>query len=58
MATPMTGRPALDKHTRPHSLHSNCVRSGSILSPFRAALFVYIHTYYVHTYIQTYILNN
>ena len=33
-------RPALDKHTRPHSLQTNCARSGSILSPFLAALFV------------------
>ena len=33
-------RPALDKHARPHSLQTNCDRSGLILSPFLAALFV------------------
>ena len=38
-------RPALDKHTRPHSLHTNCDRSGSILSPFRAALFILVQIF-------------
>ena len=33
-------RPAFDKHTRPHVWQTNCDRSGSILSPFLAALFV------------------